>query len=91
MLVVGLVHEGEWWPPDDVPSPGPGRSWSVPWGVLAWVAVVSVLLFLAPVAGQALGGLAGYGVILLAIGLGLWRVEGWCARQNWRGLRDYQA
>jgi hypothetical protein len=90
-MFVGLVHSSRWEPPDDIPAPGPRPRWHVPWRPLAWVAVFAWLLVLAPVAGRAFGGLAGCAVLLLAIALGFWRVDRWCARQYWRGLRDYQA
>jgi hypothetical protein len=90
MFFVGLVGERRWEPPGDVPKP-PEPAWHVPWRELAWLAGVAALLFLSPVAGHALGGFAGYVVLLLAIALGIWRVERWCSRQYWRGLRDYQA
>jgi hypothetical protein len=48
-------------------------------------------MVLAPAAGDALGGLAGFGVLLLAVALGVWRVDRWCSGQYWRGLRDHQA
>ena len=91
MLFVGLVRASEWEPPEDLPPPRPEATWSVPWRALAWVAAVTALLFLAPVAGQTFGGLAGYAILLLGVALGFWRMECWCARQYWRGLGDYQA
>jgi len=90
MLVVGLVHGGGWEPPDERPDP-PRRAWHVPWRALAWIAAWCWLLALVPYAEDALGPLAGYAVLLSAIALGFWRVERWCSRQYWRGLRDYQA
>jgi hypothetical protein len=90
MLFVGLVRGDEWGPPEDAPA-GPGPVWHVPWQGLAWVATVFGLMFLGPVAGRAFGGLAGYAALLLAVGLGGWRIDRWCARQYWRALRDYQA
>jgi hypothetical protein len=42
-------------------------------------------------AARAFGGGAGYAVILLAVTAGLWRLDRWCSRQYWRGLRDYQS
>jgi hypothetical protein len=45
---------------------------------------------LVPVANQTFGGLAGFVVLLLAVALALWRLDRWCSRQYWRGLRDYK-
>jgi hypothetical protein len=89
-MFVGLVHSRNWEPPDDMPAPRARPSWQVPWRPLGWLAACCALLMLAPVAAQAFGGLIGYGALLLAVTLGFWRVDRWCARQNWRGLRDYQ-
>jgi len=91
MFFVGLVRESRWEPPDDAPASRPDPTWHVPWRELAWLVALFGLLFLAPVAGHAFGGFAGYVVILAAIALALWRIDRWCARQYWRGLRDYQA
>ena len=91
MLVVGLVHDHGWRPPDDAPDRGPRRSWHLPWRPLAWFAVWCWLLALVPVADNLIGPVAGYVVLLLAVALIFWRVERWCTRQYWRGLHDYQA
>jgi hypothetical protein len=88
---VGLVHARDWEPPYDIPAPRPRAAWEVPWRGLAWLAAVLGLLFLAPIAARAFGGGAGYAVILLAVTAGLWRLDRWCSRQYWRGLRDYQS
>jgi uncharacterized membrane protein len=45
---------------------------------------------LVPVASDAFGGLAGFGVLMLAVALGFWRLERWCTRQYWHGLREYK-
>ena len=93
MLVVGLVHDSGWEPPEeeDTPAPQPARTWRVPWRPLAWVAVWCWLMALVPVADHAFGALAGYGVLLLVVALTFWRVERWCTRQYWHGLREYQS
>jgi hypothetical protein len=91
LVFVGLVHARDWEPPDDMPAPRPRAPWHVPWRGLAWLAALLGLLFLAPVAARAFGGGAGYAVILLAVTVGLWRLDRWCSRQYWRGLRDYQS
>ena len=91
MLVVGLVHSKEWEPPEDAPVPRRRPDWRVLWRPLVWIGAFCVLLALVPVVEQALGALAGYGVLLIAVTLGFWRVERWCSRQYWQGLREYQA
>lgn len=91
MLVVGLVHSRGWEPPEDAPAPRRHPLWRVLWRPLAWIAAFCALLALVPVAEDALGALAGYGVLLLAVAMGFWRVERWCSRQYWQGLREYQA
>jgi hypothetical protein len=55
--------------------------------VVAWWG----LLALVPAAEHAFGPLPGYAFLLLVVALGLWRLDRWCARQYWRGLRDYRA
>jgi len=92
-MFVGLVRSSDWEPP---PPPQPPerprrRSWSVPWRALAWVALWWGLLAAVPLADHLLGGLGGYGLLLLAVTLGLWRLDRWCSRQYWHGLREYQA
>lgn len=90
-MFVGLVRESRWNPDDGLPAPRRGPTWHVPWRPLAWLAVCCVLMALVPAVEHAFGGLAGYVVLLLAVALGVWRVERWCAGQYWRGLRDHQA
>lgn len=69
------------WDPGPEPEPedeGEHRR-SVPhvaWRPLAWIAAFIWLLVLA----AELDGFAGYGVFLLAIALGSWRLERWAAR-----------
>ena len=41
--------------------------------------------------GPRLGNLAGYGVLLVAIALVLWRLDRLCHRLNWTGMREYRA
>jgi hypothetical protein len=91
MPFVGLVSDPRWEPPDDQPeSRGPHRR-QVPWRALAWIAVVVAMVLTVPVADHALGPLAGYGWMLAAIAVAVWRIDRWCSRQYWRGLRDYQS
>lgn len=89
MLVLGLVHDRHERPENEEPST-PASTWHLPWRPLAWFAVWCWLMALVPVAGDAFGGLAGFGVLIAAVGLASWRVERWCSRQYWDGLRDYK-
>jgi len=93
VLFVGLVRSSDGWEPPEEPGPAPAprRGWAIPWAELAWLAVLFALLVVSPAVGHRLGGLAGYLVLLLAIGLAFWRIERLCSRQYWRGLRDYQS
>ncbi len=92
MLVLGLIHDGGWGQPpeEDEPEQRRERSWHLPWRPLAWVAAWCWLMALVPVVSGAFGGLAGFGVLMLAVALGLWRADRWCARQYWHGLREYK-
>jgi hypothetical protein len=63
----------------------------VPWRAVAWLATAVGLMFLSSIVDDAFGGLAGYVVLLLAVTVGLWRLERFCSGQYWRGLRDYQS
>jgi hypothetical protein len=45
---------------------------------------------LVPIVTTAAGGLAGFGVLMLAVALAAWRLERFCARQYWGGLREYK-
>jgi hypothetical protein len=62
----------------------------LPWRPLAWAAVWCWLMALVPVVSSAFGGLAGFGVLMAAVALILWRIDRWCARQYWHGLREYK-
>ena len=81
-MFVGLVRGREWEPP-----PPPRRPPDLPWrpivAFLAWAA----LLVLA----AALGGLAGYLVLVFAIALGAWRLDRWSGTQYWGGLREHRS
>ena len=92
MPFVGLVSDPRWEPPDDLPGRDPHRrDWHVPWRTLAWVAVLVGLMLSVSAADRWVGSPAGFGLLMLAVALGVWRLDRWCARQNWRGLRDYQS
>ncbi|HUR84530.1 MAG TPA: hypothetical protein VMY78_04235 [Solirubrobacteraceae bacterium] len=47
----------------------------LPWRPFAWIAAFAWLLVIA----GAVGGFAGYGILLLAVALGSWRLERWAA------------
>ena len=97
MLVFGLVNDGGWEPPehgwepgeDDLPERRPW-TWRLPWKPLAWLAVWCWLMALIPVVSSSFGGLAGFGVVILVVVLACWRIDRFCARQHWDGMRDYK-
>jgi hypothetical protein len=93
MLVFGLVHDRGWEPPPEAEGPAerPDRRWHLPWRPLAWFALWCWLMALVPVVNTVWGGLAGYAVLMLAVALFFWRLERWCARQYWQGLREYKS
>jgi hypothetical protein len=85
-VFVGLVHDhGHGWEPDGE-RPPPRRVPHVPWQPFAWFALFCWLM----VAAGAVGGLPGYLIVLLAVGIGCWRLDRWLGRQYWAGLREYQ-
>jgi hypothetical protein len=91
MFVLGLIHDSGWESPEQEPEPPrPPRRWHLPWRPLAWVAVWCWLMALVPIVTDDFGGLAGYGVLLLAILLACWRADRWCRRQYWEGLREHK-
>lgn len=97
MLVFGLVHDGGWEPPEhgfeppeDEPPERRPWTWRAPWKPLAWFAAWCWLMALVPVVTSLAGGLAGFGVLMLAFALVCWRLERFCARVYWHGLRDYK-
>jgi hypothetical protein len=47
------------------------------------------MFVLAGVVAGAFGGLAGYLVVLVAVTLACRRLDRWCARQYWGGLREW--
>jgi hypothetical protein len=95
MLVFGLVHDGESDRPDhgsDVPrDDGHHWTWRPAWRPLAWFAAWCWLMALVPVVSKLAGGLAGFGVLMAAVGLAYWRLDRFCARQYWHGLREYKS
>lgn len=95
MLVLGLVHDRPWEPPEDPwdedESPRRRWNWRLPWRPLAWLAAWCWLMALVPIVNTAAGGLAAYGVLIAALALGAWRVERWLSRQYWPGLREHKS
>jgi hypothetical protein len=93
MPFVGLVSDPRWEPPEGQPDPDRRRPrmWRMPWSLLIWTAIFVGLMMLVPVVGGAIGPGAGYALLLANVALGVWRVDRWCAKQYWRGLRDYQS
>jgi hypothetical protein len=57
----------------------------VPWRAFAWIAVFLWLLALA----AEVGGFAGYGIVLLAVALGSWRLERWAG--HWEFGRPWDS
>jgi hypothetical protein len=100
MLVFGLVHghgweplDRGWEPPEDEFPEQQRREWDwhiVPWRSLAWLALWVVLMAIVPSVSSTFGGLAGFGVLMAAVALAFWRLERFCARQYWNGLREYK-
>lgn len=98
MLVFGLMHGSGWEPPDHRWEPPEDeapkrREWDwhmLPWRSLAWLAVWAVLMTIVPSVSGAFGGLAGFVILMAAVALAFWRLERFCARQYWNGLRDYK-
>jgi hypothetical protein len=94
MPFVGLVSDPRWEPPEGLPDPEPSRrhgTWHMPWSLLAWTGIFVALMLLVPVVGGAVGAGAGYVLLCVNVALGVWRVDRWCAKQYWRGLREYQS
>ena len=90
MLVLGLIHDSGWEPPAEEPDPRPNRKWNLPWRSLVWAAVWCWMMALVPTVSSAFGGLAGFGVLMAAVVLLFWRLERWCAKQYWAGLREHK-
>jgi hypothetical protein len=93
MPFVGLVSDPRWEPPggDGDQDRDRNRTWRIPWSLLLWSALLIALVVLVPVVGHLVGEFAGYVLLCFTVGLGFWRFDRWCAKQYWRGLRDYQS
>ena len=75
-----LIHD-----PEPRPERPRGRPLPhLPWRPFAWFAAFCWLLFLA---GQ-VGGLAGYLILLFAVGVGSRRLDRWLSKQYWGGLSE---
>ena len=70
---------------DDEPPAARRRLPHIPWRPFAWFAAFCWLML----AAGRVGGLAGYGLVLLAISVGCWRVNRWLDGQDWAGMRNY--
>ena len=79
-----LIHDPE--PEPREPPPRRSRLPVLPWRPFAWFAAFCWLMF----AAGAVGGVAGYLLLLAAVGVGCWRVDRWLSRQYWGGLREVQ-
>lgn len=92
-MLVGLIHDDPGWQPEPAPEPARRRLrwvWAHGhWRALAWWAGWCWLFVLAGIVANLVGALAGYLVVLVAVALASWRVERWCARQYWGGLREW--
>ncbi len=86
-----LLQDRGWEPPFEDEPPPPAHHRRLPWRPLAWFAVWCWLMALVPIVSSAFGNLAGYGVLLAAIALVLWRLDRLCHRLNWTGMRDYKS
>jgi hypothetical protein len=69
------LREWEPWEPEDEEAPRRPRR-HLPWRPFAWIAAFFWLLVIA----AAVDGFAGYGIFLVAIAAGSWRLERWAAR-----------
>jgi hypothetical protein len=86
-----LLQDRSWEPPSEEEPPRPPRRWHLPWRPLAWFALWCWLMALVPIVSSAFGGLAGYGVVIAALALVLWRLDRLCHRVNWTGMREYKS
>ena len=102
MLAFGLVHGNGWEPPEHgwEPEPPEGepprhREWNWDWRTvplrsLVWLAVWAFLMAIVPFVSSTFGGLAGFGVLMAAVALACRRLERFCARPYWDGLREFK-
>lgn len=87
-MFVGLVRDPRWEPPEGEPD---HRTWEIPWRAIAYVVGFCVMLRLVSTIDHALGPVAGYASLCVLLALAAWRFDRWMSRQNWRGMKDYQA
>lgn len=69
-----LIDTREWEPEEHDRQRRPRPH--VPWRPFAWIAAFAWLLVIA----AEVDGFAGYGIVLLAVALGSWRLERWAGR-----------
>lgn len=87
-----LLQDRSWEPPpNEEEPPRPTRRWHLPWRPLAWFALWCWLMALVPVVASAFSNLAAYGLLLVAIVLVVWRLDRFCQRISWTGMRDYKS
>jgi hypothetical protein len=84
-MFVGLVRDPSGPDRPDRPEGGGGLP-HVPWRPFAWLAAFLWAMYLA---GE-IGGLAGYLLVIGAIGVCCWRLDRWCSKQSWGGLDQTQ-
>src|SRR3954447_1443601 len=90
-MFVGLVRDPGWHGPPDGEPERPDReprSWRIPWGPIVWAVALVAVVALVPLVDRLIGDLAGYLLLLAVVAVGALRVDRWCSRQYWRGLRD---
>lgn len=81
-----FVEGGSWEPdPDPAPEPAPRRSLPhVSWQPFAWFAAFCWVL----VGAGALGGFAGYALVVVAVGAGSWGLNRYAERWEWGSPGD---
>ena len=73
-MLTMLIDTREWESDDEAERRRPAHR-HIPWRPFAWIAAFAWLLVIA----NTVGGFAGYGIFLLAIALGSWRLDRWAA------------
>lgn len=83
-MFVGLVDSRPRWEPDPPPERRRRRSFDIPWRAIRVLATVVAILALA----GAISGLAGYGLVLVAVAYGSWELDR--AASYWFGLTEHR-
>jgi hypothetical protein len=83
-MFVALVDSRPPWEPEPSPEPRRRRSLDIPWRAIRILATVVALLGLA----GAVSGLAGYGILLVAVTYGAWELDR--AAGYWLGLTEHR-